>query len=214
MLCAIVFGKEEETAFTFSQDSVDEIMIIQKNMFSGELAPYVQPPAHYLTPVVHLCISDANKIFLVRGKGLLPLLLDGLLLEPDHVRKDHPANIKAAIQADAASCFLQMACFEPGRVLLSENERAMAALRALAGGKALTAEAKISANGALMAIDLRISPSVTERARKPGSYVDRVGSGEERDGHVMLSYQWDHQTTIERVARSLQARGYRTWFGA
>ena len=66
-------------------------------------------------------ISDANKNFLVRGKGLLPLLLDGLLLEPDHVRKDHPANIKAAIQADAASCFLQMACFEPGRVRLSEN---------------------------------------------------------------------------------------------
>jgi hypothetical protein len=31
-------------------------------------------------------------------------------------------------------------------------------------------------------------------------------------GHIMLSYQWDHQAIIMRVNSSLQRRGYATWF--
>ena len=30
--------------------------------------------------------------------------------------------------------------------------------------------------------------------------------------HVMLSYQWDHQSTIMRANESLLRRGYETWF--
>ena len=34
------------------------------------------------------------------------------------------------------------------------------------------------------------------------------------DKHVMLSYQWDAQEVVKRIVNELQARGYRTWFGA
>ena len=30
--------------------------------------------------------------------------------------------------------------------------------------------------------------------------------------HIMLSYQWDAQTAVERINQSLIARGYVTWF--
>ena len=66
----------------------------------------------------------------------------------------------------------------------------MAALRALAGEKALTAEAKILANGALMAIDLRISPSVTERGTQTGIICgpcwERRGEGWTRDVELSM----------------------------
>ena len=32
--------------------------------------------------------------------------------------------------------------------------------------------------------------------------------------HVMLSYQWGVQELVKRIKNELQARGYRTWFGA
>jgi len=34
----------------------------------------------------------------------------------------------------------------------------------------------------------------------------------EGEKHVMLSYQWDHQTLMQRIHDSLLSRGYLTWF--
>ena len=60
-----------------------------------------------------------------------------------------------AIQTDAANCFLQIAVFGPGREMLAAEGAAMEALHALAEGRALTPEAKLSAAGAILAIEGR-----------------------------------------------------------
>ena len=84
---------------------------------------------------------------------LIPTLLDHLFLEPDHPRAAADDSMKASIQADTANCLLQIAVFEPGRQLLASEPAIMNALHALAEGMALTDEARVSANGALTAID-------------------------------------------------------------
>jgi hypothetical protein len=112
-----------------------------------------------------------------------------LLLDPDHFRKDTDAHIKAAIQADSADCLLQLALFEPGRALLERDSAAMDTLRQLSmSGVALTEQATLSANGALMA--------VLGREREPEPQDEA-----ERDRHVMVSYQWD--VSAQAICRRL-----------
>ena len=87
--------------------------------------------------------------------------------------------------------------------MLSGEAAVLEALHALVDGQALSEQARVSAHGALIAIEGRLHEPEPERE----------GGGEERSsGHVMVSYQWDVQKTIERIVRSMQARGYDVWF--
>ena len=125
------------------------------------------------------CMSGCrNKAFLIQSPGLIPLLLDALFLDPDHVRKDADEDqMKRPLQADAAESYLQISLFESGRELLSQDHAAMEALHALANGQAFSEEAAVSARGALMVIEGRHPEPPT-----PG---DDNGAR-----HVMVSYQW------------------------
>ena len=71
----------------------------------------------------------------------------------------------------------------------------------MADVQALTDEAKQYAHGALIAVE--------GRTREPEP---QPAGAEESGGHLMVSYQWDVQSTIERIVRSLEARGYDVWF--
>ena len=73
--------------------------------------------------------------------------------------------------------------------MLTREAAAIEALRMLAGGKALTEEGRVAAGGALVAIEARVG--CAEPALPPGG-------GEMAGGHVMISYQWNVQPTIER----------------
>jgi hypothetical protein len=189
MLCAIVFGKNEEEVqggdeFQFSQDIIEVIPNHLRQIASGPTAAYYTIlPAHYLQPLVQLCISDKNKSMLVSAKDLVPLLQEMLFLDMRKDISDESDGLKAdkkAIQADAAECILQLAVFEPaGRELLEQHPSVMDALCALAsGGKALTEEARVSAVGALMAIE---NTSLSREPEPEGATKD------ESEGHVMLS---------------------------
>ena len=98
----------------------------------------------------------------VQSKELLPLLLEVLLLDPAHPRQQADPEIKAAIQADAAECLLQIALLDAGRALLQSQGEVLDALRALAGGAALTPQAAGSATGALLAIEGRVAAGVEQ----------------------------------------------------
>ena len=255
-------GKEEDGGFSFTQEPIDDIILLFAVSLTGAAGIDVAnlPPlaGHFLRPFVHLCISgaslpstqqinpitrlmdgetpctDVNKTLLVQSAGLIPLLLDGTFLDADHPRTDAPDSEKAPLQTDVCDCFVQLAVFEPGRELLQSDPAAMDALRALADGKALTEEGKLSAHSALVAIE-----GVT---REPEPEME---GAEEADLHIMASYQWvrqaasdnshpcpaiystrtlssvllsshgsdpfavqDVQVTIERIVRSLQKRKY------
>ena len=82
--------------------------------------------------------------------------------------------------------------------MLDKEGGVMEALHALADGQGLTKAAQQYASGAMIALEGRTD--------------EMLPVDEESGGHLMVSYQWDVQKTIERVVRSLQARGYDVWF--
>jgi hypothetical protein len=177
-IASSAFGKEEEDGFVFAQETVDDVIAILSDQFSGPLAGWFPIcPAHYLTPVHNLCISDANKSLLVKSSRLIQLLLEALFLDPAHARQDTPD--KAPIQQAAAECFLQLAVFKPGRELLMQDPAIAEALQALAGGKAMTKQAQLAATTALVAIE-----GVTSH-REP-----ELEDDSEQARHIMVSYQW------------------------
>ena len=182
-ICAVVFGKQEDAdSFDFTEAQVDALAVYMQDAFDGALRFFVQATPHFLKPIEALCISDANKVLLVRSSALVPLLVATMFLEADHPRNggdvDVDEAVKAAVQTDAANCFLQIAVFGPGREMLAADGAAMGALHALADGHALTPEAKLSAAGAILAIEGRTHEP------QPESMAAEHGAG---GRHVMVS---------------------------
>ena len=129
-------------------------------------------------PCQFLCISDVNLALLIENKvgGLVNLLLEALFLDPDSLRPDVSGSNKAAIQESVAESILQISLFPPGRELLKTDRGILEAVRALTSGKAWSQPAKISANGALLALE--------GKHRE----VEPEGEGEnESPMHVMMS---------------------------
>ena len=205
-ICAELFGRQED-GFEFSEQQINLVLAVSQGSFDGDLHMYVAKTPHFLKPIVALCISDANKTLLVKSSALLvPLLLSTLFLEADHILSDLDRDIKAAIQTDAANCFLQIAVFGPGREMLAAEGAAMEALHALADGHALTPEAKLSAAGAIMAIE--------GRSHEPQPESMAVEHGVEGK-HLMVSCEcrrqllaWIVLTDVQLAHRSMGRPGH------
>lgn len=100
---------------------------------------------------------------------------------------------------DFAEAIAQLAMYPRGReALLHDPTVAEALQQVVAAG--WTDEARLSAESALLAMS----------DRQPEDHEHR----DEAQLHVMLSYQWDVQEVVKHIVNELQARGYRTWFGA
>ena len=196
-VCALAFGKEEGGDFEFTQTMIDSTLAGQLSIYSGTMAPFTPTlPPFFLRPVVHLCISDVNKALLIRSPDLMKLLIEALLLDPEHTRQDQLETTKGTLQHDAAECFMQLALYEPGRDVLQQSPGVLDALRMLVD-KALTEEARKCAEGVLVALDPQVEAI-------SGFCGDQF--------HVMMSYQWAVQKTVKRIVTELQRRGYAVWF--
>jgi hypothetical protein len=114
--------------------------------------------------------------------------------------------MKESIQTDCLSCLLQLAVFEPGRELLQNDPATMEALRNMADGRALGKQGQVHAESTLIAIE-GVSHVPEPEGTDPGG-----GGTHEDDEHIMVSYQWDVQVTIERLVRLLQRKKYVVWF--
>lgn len=204
MLCALVWGKQEEGGgFSFPKSMTDEVLLFFRDMLDADnvISQFFELSRHFLKPLVNLCISDFNKALLLQNEGLVPLLLSVLFVD-DSLRKTADDDVKAAIQADAADSILQIVLFDPGCELLKRSDAAVGALHALVdGGQALTEQVRCAANGALMAIEGR--PAHSHEGP------EHATAEEHAERHIMCSYQWNTQPTITRLVRDLQARGYR-----
>ena len=79
--------------------------------------------------LLSLCISDAAKQMLLNDNaGFIPHMIDGLMLDPEHPRKDTDEAIKTVVQRDFAECVQQIALFPAGCEALKANEVALEAL--------------------------------------------------------------------------------------
>ena len=81
--------------------------------------------------VLELVISDANKPLLLANDMLIPYLICGLFLEPDHPRADLKDEIKLWNQQTHTECLAQLALYPPGRDALLENPAVSEALMAV-----------------------------------------------------------------------------------
>jgi hypothetical protein len=122
LVSAIVLGSKEsgETEFNFSPEIVGTLLAYLQAGFSGGIKDFYATQPFFMAPLVQLCKSDQNLALLVKNEtGLVSLLVDALLLAPNHCRAGLDESIKSAIQADATDSLMQLDVFEPkGREML------------------------------------------------------------------------------------------------
>eukprot|EP01043_Picozoa_sp_COSAG02_P051664 COSAG02_NODE_5468_length_4297_cov_3.717008_3_plen_211_part_00 len=103
------------------------------------------------TLILELVVSDANKTLLLANPLLLPYLISGLFLDPDHPRADLKDEIKLWNQQTHAECLAQLTLFPAGRDAMLENAAVTEALVAVAE-RGMSEEASESAKVALKAL--------------------------------------------------------------
>ena len=111
-VCALVFGKEEDGGgFDFSQDSIDATVNYCLQGFSGGLAPFnpLLPP-HFFRIWVPLTISDKYKHLLMQSPDLTKMLIEGLLLDPEHIRQSQDPAIRHRSSAMQLSASRNLRC--------------------------------------------------------------------------------------------------------
>jgi hypothetical protein len=199
-IAALVWGKDDDVALAFKQVDVDKILLV------ANLHDPIICFRHgngicedHARAILSLTVSDVNKDLLLNADGLLAVLVDSLLLDPEHpIRSDGRTNFEAIcgpVQRDFAEALAQLAVYPPGRQVLLQDPTVVEALKQVAA-KGWLDEAKRSAESALAAL----------------SDVAHEASHHKGHRHVMISYQWDCQQVVKRIVGELKARSYHTWF--
>ena len=106
---------------------------------------------------------------------------------------------KCLVQEMHISCLAQLVAFEPGRAAMLEDSNVLEAVQVVAESGLSSVARELGQSVLLAMSDRHAEPAVPNSPRR---------------AHIMLSYQWDNQAGVQRIVRELQARGYRTWFGA
>jgi hypothetical protein len=181
VVAAQLFGRDEENSFGFQQADIDGYLVfLNQNMQREGVGVFWDLGPHFCRGITNLCISDVFKTMLIHNETFIPLLICGLLLDPEHPHQDKTAeSVKAVVQKDFAECIQQLSLFQPGAATLQANPTVVDALDALVS-RAWMEEAKDCAKGALM----RLCP---ERAREQVFEVDPDAR------HVMMSCECHRQ---------------------
>jgi hypothetical protein len=145
-----------------------------------------------LRRVATMAISDANKRIMLQFGGLMDTLVKALLL--DSPRRNEAGG--DAVQEASAGVLASLALFGPGAEALRGHGGVMDALRSMRDGVSSTEASRQSAVQALFQLEER-------KAVRASS----GGGGK----HIMMSYNWDHQSVIKRIHAALVQRGYRMW---
>ena len=197
-----MFGREEEDSrLQFRQQDIDELVA----MFRMQLdATFVggRNPLHpgWSEMVLNVSVSDVNKALLLQSPDLTKLLLLGLFIDPAHPRGTDaappatptPEAVQTVFQRNFAEALEQLALFEPGRDWMLQDGNILEALEEVVA-KGMSSEAKEFARGALIALH------------------GVAGHEAVVAEHVMLSYSWDEQDMIVKIAESLKRRQYNRW---
>ena len=135
-------------------------------------AGHVSKPTADKIQVLELCISDKIKPLLLANPKLIPYLINGLFLDPNHPRANLKDEIKLWNQETHVECLAQLALFPPGRDALLQNPAVSEALVAVVE-QGMSGESRKFASAALLALS--------------DKKLEMVAEGEQM--HLMLSYQ-------------------------
>ena len=148
----------------------------------------------------HHQVSDANKGFVVDSSGTINSLVEGLMLDTDTNNPRSRQKGAVELQETCALALENLALSPIGVAPLRNHDGAMAALRQLrTAGQ--TEKSRRCAEGALFELEEQ-----EDRCNMTPQAPTATDTG-----YVMLSYNWDHQSTIKRVNTSLVRRGYKVW---
>jgi hypothetical protein len=206
MICAAnLFGKDEDNTFGITREEVDSFIDLDAELMAcNSWGGIVAMGPNQARGLLKLCISDTNKEMLIESPGFVEHMIASLMLDPKHKRHHGTSQAtKARVQRDYAECIQQISLFPSGCEVLKDNSAVVEALDSLAT-KGWSDEAKQCAHAALM----QLCPERIKRSEQTGD-----GNGTQANGgHVMVSYQWDVQETIQRLVKSLMIREYNVWF--
>eukprot|EP01043_Picozoa_sp_COSAG02_P035565 COSAG02_NODE_2555_length_8532_cov_7.259900_6_plen_176_part_00 len=135
-----------------------------------------------------------NKPLLISSQLFIPYLVNALLLDPQHPRAGMKEELKVWCQEHHCEALAQLAMYEESREALLHDGSVVPALQVVVE-TGLSEGARELAAAALTALSDKKLEAVTGGQR-----------------HVMLSYQWEYQATIQRLNEYLIARSYATWF--
>eukprot|EP01048_Picozoa_sp_COSAG05_P004418 COSAG05_NODE_237_length_13170_cov_25.700558_5_plen_1165_part_00 len=198
-----------EGGLTLSREAVDSVLRDFQSFFVPNTRRGRYAPNRALTvakSIVSMVISDANKAFVVEHSGAIDTLVDGLLLDESNPRRTEKGGDE--LQATCALALQNLALSDVGKMALQAYAGAMEGLRRVAaadGSVGMSVQARQYASGALFELD-----ESTRRAQRSGASAPQ-GAAPVVVEHVMLSYNWDHQSVIKRVNSALQSRGYTVW---
>lgn len=203
-IAAKVWGRSDDGGgLAFQQTDIDKI--VEGAGHRGDAAQVLPMTAGHGQSILNLSVSEINKDLLLNAEGFISLLVDSLLLDPDHPRRNDdtllgPTDfeaVKGQVQRDFAETIAQFALYHRGHEALLQHPTVIQALQQVAA-EGWEQEARVHADAALAAlVDCQRNP---DHAQHPDQK------------HVMLSYQWNVQEVVRRLVNELQARGFRTWF--
>jgi hypothetical protein len=158
MICANLFGRDEENSFSFSQKELDTVLVCCQERLCPTSWGHIWPcNARSNRVMLSLCISDAHKQQLLNNPQFLPHLVAGLLFDVQTAsvmaRPDFD-GVKGAVQLLYAECLQQLSLFEPAQRAMRVVPSVMDALRQLVTS-GWTTEAKVCAHRALLALEER-----------------------------------------------------------
>eukprot|EP01047_Picozoa_sp_COSAG01_P033239 COSAG01_NODE_2437_length_7694_cov_47.587887_5_plen_1699_part_01 len=191
-----------EGGLTLSREAANAVLDTFGNFFDQShrhRTALVQRVITVSDAITHMCVSDANKLFIVKHPSAVENLVAGLLLEETNPRR-HQLHAER-LQQGCVLALQNLALSPVSAAPIRAHPRVMQALRAVAEC-GMTDESRRCAIGALFELDV-------ERVNAPNRHHDDLMSTD--IAHIMLSYNWDHQDVIKRINASLVSRGYTTW---
>ena len=84
VLALQVWGRDDDGGgLTFLQQDIDKTVQVTDHRY-----PFAPPLSRWSgRGILSLCVSDINKQLLLNAEGFIPLLVDSLLLDPEHPRR-------------------------------------------------------------------------------------------------------------------------------
>jgi hypothetical protein len=155
-IAALVWGRDDDAGGLRFRPQDIAVVVRVTGHRNPALVAFEPLTPGFAKAMLNLSVSDLNKELLLACADFIPTMVDSLLLDPEHPRRDQPDfdAVAPSVQQDIAEAIAQIAMFPPGRKALLQDPTVVEALKQVAA-EGWTAQAKVFAESALLAMSGR-----------------------------------------------------------